>query len=252
MNILQRPTFLPRLRNEPHVEFNREFRDSALERGLGSIGITDIMTNRYDPAYNLVVARLDALHGSDLTPEIRDQDHVRDDSYRGLYWTVHGLTFHPDAVKRAAALKVKSYLDHYGDISARPYDDQSAALDDVARELRAPGHLELVTLLGLLPWLQVIEEENTRFVRLMEARNKEVGHRPSTDMKLARAALDLVLNDVIDRVEAQITLYGLTSTSSDYAPFANDWNALVDRYRRTLAVERGRRAAARQEESEES
>jgi hypothetical protein len=251
MNYLIRPTFLPRLRNEPYVELNRDFRDAAIARGLGSIGITDIMNTRYDPAYNLVVSRLDSLRGSEFTPEIRAQDHVRDSSLRGFILTVQGLTLHVDPAIRAAALKVKSILDSYGNIHDRPYNDQSAAIDDLARELRLPDHLALLTLLKIVAWLESIEEANALFVRLMQARYSEMGQRPRVEMKAARAALDIVLNDVLARVEAQITLYGLTSTSSNYKPFVDDWNGIATYYRNTLATEHGRRASSKNEEEGE-
>jgi hypothetical protein len=61
--------------------------------------------------------------------------------------------------------------------------------------------------------------------------------------------MDKVLYDMIARVEALIILNGIDYTTG-LSPFVREYNALVDRYKHRLAVERGRRAAKKEKEEE--
>jgi hypothetical protein len=219
--------------------------------GIGSLGITALYNDVYKPALNKVLAILDFIKKSFLTREIKEQDRVRDGVTRGFIASAKALTRHPDPAKRAAAERVMMIFDAYGDLADRSYDDQTAAIDDVIREFDIPEIKALLVLLALVDWYDQLKKANKDFTALMDARYVEIGHRPELNMKEARAVLDDALQSILERVEAQVTLYGLTSTSSDYAPFVREYNALAERYKNILASQRGRRASKNEEEKEE-
>jgi hypothetical protein len=209
--------------------------------GAGSLGITSLVTSEYAPALAGEVAALDVNFKSDLTRQIAEKDHERDDLFRGLVFAIESATHHFDAAKRAAAMTLKEAVDFYGNVSEKTYEDERAAIEDLDRELNTPARKALVTLLGLGDWLAKLTAVNKEFIELMETRNKEISQRPVVRMKTARLATDKALRAIIERIEAQITLYGLTSTSSDYKPFVDEYNALAERFKLTLAQEKGRR-----------
>jgi hypothetical protein len=247
MKILSTPPSLGRLRNEVHAELHRETREIVKEHGAGSLGVTEVTTNRYFPAIDTEHSVLDAMTKSEFTVEIEAQDGDRDNLGRGLLGTVQAATRHPDAAKRAAAEKVLPLIEHYGNIAGRTYDAQSASTDDLIRLLREPAHAALITTLELTAWVAALEASNAKFVALMLARYGEVGNRPTTSMKNARAAADAGLREMLDRIEAMITLNGIDYTAA-LKPFAAEWNALADRYKHILAIEHGRRAAKKNDE----
>jgi hypothetical protein len=230
------------LRNEANAELHRLFSEIVKKYKAGTLGITDLFNTRYLPALAVLLALLDPLRRSELTVEIEAQDARRDTTLQGLVRTVQGLTYHPDETIRAAAIRVKVLLDHYGNIRERAYNEQSAAIDDLLRELRTAEHAPLIATLGLASWLTALETDNNKFVELVLARHAEAVNRPDVDMKSARATLDAILREILDRIEAQVTLYGMTSASADYKPFILEWNDLATRYKNILAQERGRRA----------
>jgi hypothetical protein len=229
------------LRNESHVSFHEYVMGLIVKIGAGSLGITSLVSTEYAPALAAEVEALDPVLKSDLTGQIADKDRERDDLFRGLVAAIESATHHFDAAKRAAAVTLKGLVEHYGMISSKTYEDERAAIEDLDRELNTPAHKALVTLLGLGDWLAKLVASNKEFVELMEARNEEVSQRPAARMRSARLVTDKALRAILERIEAQITLYGLTSTSSDYKPFVDEYNALAERFKLTLAQEKGRR-----------
>jgi hypothetical protein len=233
------------------VEINRALREVLKKYGLGSLGITDLVNKVFDPAFAIVLAILDILRKSGYTVEIAAQDKRRDDTARGFYGMVQALTHHPDPKIRAAAIKIREILRHYGDLTKRAYDDASSAIDDLGRELRSAEHAALLTTIGANDWLELLETENAKFVALMLARYGEAATRPTARMKQARRDLDAALREILKRVEAHIPLYGLTSPSANYAPFVAEWNDIATRYKNLLAQEKGRRTKKNEEGREE-
>jgi hypothetical protein len=238
------------LRNETHAEFIIDFSDIVKRIGAGSIGITALMPEfelRKTEELNI----LDIYLKSNYTVRIKEKDRRRDNTFRGFSLAVDAATHHPDAAVRAAGKAIKATFKHYGKIPDKNYDDASAAYGDLFRELDTAENKALLAAAGLTNWQALLKTENDEFIALMHARDTEVSQRPDTSMKEARAEVDKLIHAILARVEAQITLYGMTSSSSDYKPFVDEWNTLAERYKRRLAIEKGRRAAKRNEEKEE-
>jgi hypothetical protein len=234
------------MRNETYVDFHVRFSTIVDRIGPGSLGITGGYNDDYKPALKVVKSILDIILKSEFTPEISRQDDNRDDSYHGLVAAVEAACHSSNPVKRAAGETLRSIIEHYGNIARKNYKDETSAIDDLARELDTPAHKALVTAAGVDEQVEQLRASNKKFLELEDARLVDITQRPAARMKDARVVLDKALRALIKRVEAQITLYGMTSTSSDYAPFTEQWNALVAEFRQFLALEQGRRDAARE------
>jgi hypothetical protein len=239
------------MRNETYVDFHVRFGTIVDRIGPGSLGISAGYNDEYKPAFKVVKSCLDVILKSEFTPEIVKQDDTRDDSYRGLVAAVEAACHSAIPAKRAAGEKLRSIIEHYGYIARKNYKDESAAIDDLLREVDTTAHKALVTTAGVTEQVEQLRAANKTFLDLEDARLLDITQRPAARMKEARVVLDKALRALIKRVEAQITLYGMTSTSADYAPFVEQWNALVAEFRQFLALEQGRRDAARERGEEE-
>jgi hypothetical protein len=150
---------------------------------------------------------------------------------------------HFNADKRNAAGKIRIVLDYYGNIAAKAFDQETAAVDDLLRELN-DNHVADVQLLGLTDWLIQLDVENQKFKTLMSERYAETAKRPSTRMKAARSETDKALRALLDMVEALAAVNG----ADVYLPFVNELNAVSERYKNQLAQAAGRRAKTKTEE----
>jgi hypothetical protein len=231
---------LDKMRNETHVEYIRDVIDLVKRVGAGSIGVTALLAE-LEPLFATEQACFEVILRSDLTIKIEEKDHERDSLFHGLKATVSAATYHPVAAKREAATSLLATIDHYGNITRKSYDDESANIDDLLRELDTPANKALVTTVGVTDYTDRLRQVNNELIAYMHARDTEASQRPVASMKAARAAVDKVLHAMLARVESQVNLYGLTSASSDYSPFVNEWNTLAGRYNHRLAIERGRR-----------
>jgi N12 class adenine-specific DNA methylase len=223
------------LRNETHVEYNETVDGLVIKYGAETLGIQP-QYSAYKSALNVEVSVLDVIRKSGYTGEISVQDHVRDGIFRGLDDAVQSVRHHFNADKRKSADKVNIVLKNYGNIAAKAFDQETAAIDDLLRELYDHYEPDIV-LLGLNDWLMQLDTENRTFKRLMSERYAEVARRPATRMKAARAETDRTLRTMLDLVDALVKVNG----AEEYRPFLNELNAVSERYKNQLAQAAGRK-----------
>jgi hypothetical protein len=224
------------LRNEVHVEYHETIDGIVIKHNPQTLGILPLYMP-YKAAVNVETGVLDFIRKSKYTDEISAQDQVRDGIFRGLVDAVKSSCNHFNADKREAAGKVIVVLDHYGNIAAKAFDQETAAIDDLLRELN-DNHAAEVQLLSLTEWMTQLDAENQTFKRLMSERYTEVALRPATRMKAARAETDKALRAMLNTVDALVALNGVET----YQPFINELNAVSERYKNQLAQASGRKA----------
>lgn len=234
------------LRNEAHVAYH----DSV--NSLFGIYPPDLLGivpqyDPYKPAYDTEVSVLDIVRRSGLTAEIGEQDAVRDSLFRGLADAVKSAVKHFDPAKREAAAKVQNILTAYGNIAARTLDQETAAIDDLVRELQTPANNPLVATLSLDDWVEQLQAENDRFKALMQERYSERAQQPAVQMKAARKDTDAAFRAILDQLDA----LALVNGAADYDPFIAELNAVSERYKNILAQEKGQRKKKNETQSPE-
>jgi hypothetical protein len=228
------------MRHETIVRVGSDIYVIAGKIGPGAIGIKALWDELKTILDSLNI-HLDQIHKSAITVEIEGQDHRRRELYRGLSAAIRAFLHHPDPEKHAAATRLAIVLDRYGDVSKKTYDDESAAIDDLVKELYAPVNAPLVILLGVGEWVTLLSSANAAFVNLMVERYEEV-NRHHDPMRVARVPLENVLQKIVRRVESIVELNGIDFTP-ELATFVQEYNAIASRYKHIMAQEEGRRKA---------
>jgi hypothetical protein len=225
-----------RLRNEAHVELNETFSTLVEQYNPSALGIQPLY-DVYQPLLADELSVLDLIRKSELTGEIVEQDHRRDSIYRGFSDAVKSALHHFDYEKRTAAQKFEVIFEHYGNIAAKTLDQETAAIDDLLREVLTDEHATILALLGLGEWANELRLTNERFKELMLARYGESAQRPTIRMKAARSAVDKAFRAILDQVEALVLVNGISA----YEQFVRELNVVIERYKNILAQEKGRR-----------
>jgi hypothetical protein len=233
------------LRNEVHVEYSETVDGVVVKHNPQALGI-QLQYDSFKTSLTTEAGALDVIIKSEYTDEISAQDHVRDGIFRGFDDAVKSGENHFNADKRKAAERIRVVLDHYGNIAAKAFDQETAALDDLQRELN-DNYSADVQLLGLTDWLTQLDVENQKFKMLMSDRYFETAQRPKTRMKAARGETDKALRALLDMVEALVAVNGVEA----YQSFINELNAVSERYKNQLAQAAGRRKAKSKEEDTE-
>jgi hypothetical protein len=135
----------------------------------------------------------------------------------------------------------------YGNIARKPLDDETAAINDPARELALPEPVQAIVTLGLSAWLNKLIEENAKFVELMSERYDETAQKTSLRMKTTRNETDKYYQAIISQIENQY-LVGINVNES----FIKELNAVIERFKNILAQELGGRKAKSSSEEEAS
>jgi hypothetical protein len=233
------------LRNEAHVELHETADTIIVRNNPQTLGIAALY-DEYKPLLDAEVSLLDVIRKSGYTDEIKEADHRRDMLFRGFADAVKSALNHFDSAKREAARRIEIVLNNYGNIAAKTLDQETAAIDDLQRELGGGEYPALVDSLALADWLVQLDAENQTFKTLMMARYGETSLRPTTRMKAARKNTDAAFRNIIDRIEALATVNGV----AQYEPFIRELNAVIERYKNILAAEAGRRKKESKNENE--
>jgi hypothetical protein len=224
------------LRNEAHVEFHTTVNKLFGNFGPDMLGIGTLYTV-YLPLLDEEIAALDIIRRSKFTPEITENDHTRDSLYRGFADNVKSNLHHFDPAKREAARKVEIVLEHYGNIAAKSLDEETAAIEDLYRELLKPDNYPHVIALGLGPWMEELIQVSRHLEQLMMERYDEAAQRPDIHMRNIRKEIDKVFRSILDLLEALVRVNGVATNKA----FIAELNVVMERYKDILAQEAGRR-----------
>ncbi len=233
------------LDNEKHVQYHETARQIMVKYNVEELGIKKAF-DVYEPLLNTEVSLLDQLRKSGLTPEMEAMDKRRDELFNGFSSIVKACLVHYDADKRAAAEKVALIVKNYGAVASKPLDKETAAIEDLHRELMAPLTHTCVDQLGLAQWLAHMVDANRMFNDLMMQRYSETAQRPTETMKTARKKVDDAFRDVLNLIDA---LQLVNSTDANAALIA-ELNAVSKRYADIMAQQKGTRDARKKENGE--
>ncbi|MDR1346565.1 MAG: DUF6261 family protein [Bacteroidales bacterium] len=226
---------LQHLKNETHVQFNESANALFVKYNPQTLGIAPLHA-LFKTAFDREIAALDFMRKSEITAQIFEQDRVRDAVFRGFSDTVKGAIRHFDPAWSEAAERLHNLFRHYGNIAQKTFDDETAAINDLLRELQEKSFATAITLLGLTPWQEKLREENDRFAQLMMDRYRETAQKTPYRMTAARRDTDKYYHAIIGQLE-NISL----AATADISELVRELNAVTDRFKSILAQERGER-----------
>jgi len=223
-----------KLRNEEHFQYGTEFKDLILKSTAATLGIATEYA-----AYELLHigegVALDVILKSGFTIVIEDADITRNTTFRGLKGAVKSATKHFSAETKQAAGRVKLVFDHYGNVTKKNYNEETAAINSLITDLNN-DHAADVATLGIADWLTELKANNDAFDALMKSRYSEEASKTQLRMKEVRKEVDKAYTTIVDRINALIIVNG----ARGYTAFVNELNERVDKYNLIIAQREGR------------
>lgn len=224
------------LRNEEHSMFHLDFIALVNKFTVTALGL-EARWPPYQTAFDAETAALNIVRASVLTDELFIADSERDEITDGLTGTVKSALKHYNPEMRAAATRLKLLFDTNGDLTAKPYDQQTAATVKLISDLEGPYAAEVATL-GVGGWVAELKARNNAFVSLKNLRYDENSAKPQQKLKQARAETDKTYRAVLKRIDALIELNGSTA----YEGFIAAVNQRIEHLQLVLAQRQGRNA----------
>jgi hypothetical protein len=228
------PLWLSRFRNETHVELHEVLIGILDEQDLVRLGL-DKMSSFYRKAFSDEKVVLDLILSSILTKGIIARDHRRGKLFNGFVHAVRSSLNHYDDSCVQAAEQIAFVLKKYGNIRVKTMDAETAALDDLFRELETPANRAAIDTLELNRWIDQMRTVNDEFRTLMHERYSERAQLPSTRMAQARVETDKWWKHIHAHIEGLVAVDGI----EPYQSLVNKINTVIERYRHILAQQKG-------------
>jgi hypothetical protein len=238
------------LRNEEWISFFRDFKQ-FVEDTTAKVLKVERLFSLFLPLYNLADEIIEQIRKSKVTVRIADLDKLRDNTFHGLVYAIKSYRYHFDTIKAAAAKSLETILDHYKDLADRPYEEESAGIQNFLQEIRTHYKNE-VEVLELNPWLEELEQNNEEFKKAMLERTYEAVDKPEIKILDVRKETDQSYKKIVEHIEAFIILKEeeaeeeganketIEEELKPFRDFVKVLNANIKYYLDTIAQRKGR------------
>ena len=232
-----------RLRNNEHFQFHTEFRDLIEIENAETLKIATPFAD-YLVCYNNEDMAFQKIVKSATTEEIEIADKTRDYTFRGLVDTNKAALNHFDSETCAAARRLKVVFDTYGNLSAKPINEETSAIVNLLQELTG-NYANDLQRIGLSSWTDRLNIDNKAVDTLVKSRNDENAAKTELIMRETRTETDKLYELITERINALIVVEG----AGVYESFVRKLNSFIDKYSNLVAQRRGA-AKARKEKEE--
>jgi hypothetical protein len=239
--------YLPQLHNGESVSFHCDTLEQLEQFHPATLGV-EVQAKEYRGAVGELQESIDVFSSDKLSAESVRRDRLRDRAYSAFKAFVKLRLNDEDEGEAvtAAAERIISVIrqsaQETGDPLKLGYSKESTALNSLLRNLEPLK--DDVRLIGAESKLTRLKETNQAFIDLQFERYFEQSVKHSGDVKSARALADAVWQNIADRINAQILLNG----DATLAPYVKTQNAIIEKFKKIVALRKGRAKANRETE----
>jgi len=225
---------LTSLTNEDHFKFMTDANGLIVISTAVALSIVTEY-NLYSDLLPKEQEALNFVRKSTLSDKLLDADIVRDTTLKGMKKVIEGGLKHFKPAVRNAAQRLMVLLDTDGNIPAKAYDKESAAIIKLISDLKGTYAAD-VALLGIGEWVIELEANNNAFDALMIGRYNEQDDKTRLRMKEVRREMDVAYRAITKRINALIVVNGETA----YTDFVNKLNLRIDAYKNAMTRHNGK------------
>jgi hypothetical protein len=226
-------------RNEEWFQFMTEFKFLVEKYSAATLNITALFAT-FVVCYNNTDIALEIVRKSIDTALMKTADKKRDRSYRGLVDVIRAFLNHSDPYKRECAQKLSVLVDHYGNLSQKAPNEETAGINNLLQDM-AGQYGAQISQLNLGEWMNQLSVDNAAYEALVRDRNTETSARSKLKAKECRTQTDAVYAQIVERIDSAIVING----AANYTLFVNELNAFIKRYNDVLAERKGISASKR-------
>jgi hypothetical protein len=227
MNIIQ--ITLKNLIHEAHFTFHKAILAIVDKYSAAMLGISALFLV-YEDAVAKEDLAIDVVRKSQFSNSLDLAEEKRDGTFRGLSLMVEASVFHYDEAKKEAGKRLKLVFNHYGNIAKEQIDAETGSIRNLAGELKG-SYMPELTALGLVGWVEALEQHNEDFVDLMSGRNAELATKTKLKMLAVRKEVDDAYKAIIRRVDSLMEVNGPAA----YQVFVDELNQHIERSKQIIA-----------------
>lgn len=174
------------------------------------------------------------------TEELETLDSLRDDLFNGLITLLRGYSYSPQPLVKQSSQLLETQIRLYGKGTAREnYAVETQVISQVVKDLtQKPELAQAADRLHLTEWVQQLGQVNKDFYDKQMDRTQIAAEIPDESFTRLRTPVMKAFYQLRDRLGA---FYTLQHGEAPYGNIANDIRALIDQYKRAVAVRKGRK-----------
>ena len=193
------------LQNHEHYGFVTEVKLAIEQANIDALAT---LLAKFTPLVEEENKSLEIVAKSEHTHRLKELDRNRDNMFRGLSACVNEASYSPTKDEKEAATLIKILLKRYGNIISESFESQHSKTENLIQDLRSEKYAEASKKIGLVRWVNWLEQAETTFMELYRTRRDE---RASTiagtrALKLIRKDLNGVYREIIEHLNALAVL----------------------------------------------
>jgi hypothetical protein len=232
MNILK--IDLSKLRNEEHYQFQTDFKKLVNQYKPASLSIVP-QFQTYLPLYVDEIVALDNIRKSAITDDLAVADCIREATFRGMRDAMKAAGNHFIPEVKEAASRLQIVFDHYGNLTIKPFDEETAAINRLIIDLQDEYAADAAAI-GINDWVIELKKNNDSFDDLKAKRYTEAANKTQLRMKEVRIKVDVAYHIIVNFINALIIVNGVTN----YSEFVKELNKRIENYTLLYAHRKGR------------
>lgn len=226
-----------KFRNGEFFQFMTDVKEMVIDATPAALNMKEEFAV-FDAAYVKLDEELRVDQGSVLTEKLQNSDALRDNYWSALNERIKATLLCPFPEEVEAAKGLKRVFDLYGNIRYLSYNEQTAASSNLTDDLDKAKNAAYCATIGITHWVTELKTENVEFQNLLNQRNTEYANKNSGNVKEVRLAIEPLYEEIIDRINAMVTLKLVTP---DIETFVKELNQKIKYYENTLALRAGRK-----------
>ena len=237
MNIAKVPFYA--MRQELHYEFHKSVLANVDKLDSNVLASMDlgVVLPPYRAAFTVEKGILDLVTTGKYSKPMAEKDRERDHAHAGFVAAVKAMLYHFDKDVRDAAERVMGVFKHYGDVSKKNYNEETAAIEDMLRKLDGDDFMKDLQTLKVMVWRDRLKAFNDAFENLAHQRYEERASMPNIRMTDARKETDHCYRNLTAHIEEMQTL---GKSSPELIAFVCKMNAMIKEYKDIIARQKSK------------
>lgn len=224
---------LARFRNDQHLFLMTKTQLLIRQETAAKLGIEQLEIPLAD-AVAVETAAVAVDEGSSFTKLMKAKSLERKELFEGFEYMLKTGLLHYDLLTREAAEKVMRVREKYGNIRLKTKAEKTTSIRNLTEELLNEENKPSMLLLLAIDWVRKLQSTNEEHDTLYVSRNKEEVESISGNVRDARLVTDPCYNEIVERINAQVTLNG----DANYLSFINQQNGIIEDLKTTLAAQK--------------
>lgn len=228
---------LSRLRNNDYFQYMADVKGLVAQATPATLNVED-ESLKFDNKFTELDQTLNVDRGSVLTEKIQELDAHCDNTWTSLNERVKATLFCPIPKEVEAAKHLKRVFDLYGNIRRLSLKEQTAAATNLYNDLKVSPHAENCQTIGIVRWVSAYENETIELNNLLNERDSEKAAKTTAKVKEVRLAFDPVYTELVNRVNAMVTL---RMNTPEMDIFIKEVNQKIKNIEHKMALRQGHR-----------